>query len=374
MTTFHLDDSEGPGTHVFIVGVGDYFHLKDGAKKLTRQPMGMGQLSSPPLSALKLLEWFDRELNNPKAPLKSIEVLISQRQAASYTDMANATAEIEGATLDNFISSAEAWFARANSDPDNVAIFYFCGHGLNDGLNTQLLLSDYGRDDRAMRHAINLSGFRLSMGSCLAKKQLFLIDACRIIDPTLILDPNQLGDPGLRPGNITKMNATSPVIYAARTGEQAFGPIDGVSYFAEALLQGLSKCGVHHWKGASWVVTPLHLQLALAGLLDDLSGKPACPVDGLVGTGFEVHHLKAAPEVAVLVTLNPSASHEEALIRATCSGVPHTRTNQEHPWRTFLPIGPCDVDAIFPAAAKFTAAPRSLQLHPPWQEIELEVT
>lgn len=374
MTTFHADTSDGPGTHVFIVGVGDYTHLTNGTGKVTQQPMGMGQLSSPPLSALMLLQWFDRELNNPTAPLKSIEVLISERAGSSYTDAANTTAGIQGATLDNFIASAEAWYARADSHPDNVAIFYFCGHGLNDGLNTQLLLSDYGRDQRPMRHAINLSGFRLAMGNCRSNKQLFLIDACRIIDPTLILDPYQLGDPGLYPGNITKMNANSPVIHAARSGEQAFGPVGGVSYFAEALLQGLSRCGVHHWKGSSWVVTPTHLQLALAGLLDDFSGKPACPADGIVGTGFGIHHLRTPPEVAVLVTLNPSAAHADAVIRATCSGIPHVRTNREHPWRTFLPIGPCDVDALFAPPAQFTATPKSLQLHPPWQEIELEVT
>lgn len=376
MTTFRLDGTEGPGTHVFIVGVGTYPHLKDGKGTPTPQPMGMGQLTSPPLSAMKLLEWVDRELDNPLAPLKSIEVLVSQPTLAQYLDRDGHAQPIAGATLANFVKAAQAWFDRAGSDPGNVAIFYFCGHGLGDGLNSQLLLEDYGSENKPLRHAINFSAFRLSMGACKATKQLFLLDACRVVDPTMLLDPYNLGDSGLAPGNVTRMpsQVANPVIYAARAGEQAFGPPNGVSYFTEALLQGLGRCGVYLSKGIRWAVSPNQLQLAIAGLLDDYSGKPHCPVDGLVGTGFEIHFLNKSPEVVVSVSLRPSATHADATIKATCSGVEYVRQDRNHPWRTFLPSGQCAVNAEFAPPPKYKVAPITLHLQPPWQEIELEVT
>jgi len=376
MTTFRLDESEGPGTHVFIVGVGAYPHLKGGTGKETPQPLGMGQLTSPPLSAMKLLEWVDCELSNPLAPLKSIEILVSQPTPAQYVDKAGLVAEISGATLANFVKAADTWCARAGSDPSNVAIFYFCGHGLGDGLNSQLLLADYGSENRPLRHAINFSAFRLAMGACKATKQLFLLDACRVVDPTMLLDPFNLGDSGLAPGNVTKMptHVANPVIYSAKAGEQAFGPPNGISYFTEALLHGLGRCGVYLSKGTKWAVSPNQLQMAIAGLLDDYSGKPHCPVDGLVGTGFEIHFLGKSPEVVVSVSLRPSAPHVEATIKATCSGKEYVRQDPIHPWRTFLPSGRCAVNAEFAAPQKFKALPVTLHLHPPWQEIELEVT
>lgn len=375
MTTFRIDATEGAGTHVFIVGVGTYPHLQGGAGNPTPQPMGMGQLTSPPLSALKVLEWVDNELTNPMAPLKSIEVLISQPTPASYTDKTGTTAEIEGATLARFVQSAQAWSDRASADAKNVAIFYFCGHGLGDGLNSQLLLSDYGSENKPLRHAINFSAFRLAMGACKATKQLFLLDACRVVDPTMLVDPFNLGDSGLAPGNVTKLptHIANPVIYSAKAGAQAFGPTGGISYFTEALIHGLSRCGVYLSKGTRWAVSPNQLQMAIAGLLDDYSGKPHCPVDGLVGTGFEIHYLSKPPEVVVSVSLKPATGNAEAKIKATCSGVDHVRTSQDHPWRTFLPFGPCSVNAEFPVPPKYSALPMQLYLHPPWQEIELEI-
>ena len=45
------DQSPEPGTHVLLIAVGDYPHLKGGsAPKQFELHMGMGQLSSPPHS------------------------------------------------------------------------------------------------------------------------------------------------------------------------------------------------------------------------------------------------------------------------------------------------------------------------------------
>lgn len=375
MTTFRLDESEGPGTHVFVVGVGAYPHLQGGTGKLTGQPLGMGQLTSPPVSAMEVLKWIDGQLKNPQAPLKSIEVLISQPVRATFTDKKGQTEEIDSATYDNFAQSAQIWYERASLHPENVVIFYFCGHGLGDGLNSQLLLEDYGKTNPPLRHAINFSGFRMSMGSTKATKQLYLIDACRVVDPTMLVDPYNMAGSGLPPGNVMTMGKgiANPVIFATRNGEQAFGPPGKVSHFTYALLQGLGRCGVYSPDSERWSVSPIHLTQAIAAQLEDFTKRPQCPSDGMPGTPFELHVLDQPPEVVVHISLNPSADHENAKILATCANAVHERDNRDHPWRTFLPMGQCNVEASFPAPSILKVKPKTLHLQPPFQEIILGV-
>ena len=77
-----------------------------------------------------MLEWVDKTLDNPDAPLKSIEVLISQPNPATYTDANGLTLQIDSAIWNNVSAAAHAWRDRSDSDPQNVAMFFFCGHGL----------------------------------------------------------------------------------------------------------------------------------------------------------------------------------------------------------------------------------------------------
>lgn len=373
MTTFRLDATDGPGTHVFIVGVGKYPHFKGGSGPETTQHKGMGQLTSPPVSAMKMLEWADTTLHNPQAPLKSIEVLISQTDQATYTDATNTTAAIDEATWDNFEQAAIAWFQRLDTHAGNVGIFYFCGHGLGDGINMQLLMSDCGRSPVLLSKALNFPAFRLGMGECKAQKQIFFVDACRVVDAATILNPHDRGQPGL-PGRVTKIfDGSNPVLYSARQGEQAFGTPGQVSDFTAALLAGLSRCGVFRPKGTTWAVQPQELQKAVAALMDDFSGKPQCPADGMSGVGFTLHVLKGDPEVVVHVMLDKPEASQVATLRCVTTTKTVARTTTDHPWRTFLPPGPCSVEAHFAPPSTYTAQPVSLPLFPPFQDVELEV-
>ena len=268
----------------------------------------------------------------------------------------------------------KAWFDRANSDPRNVAIFYFCGHGLADGINTQLLLSDYGKSATPLRHAINFSAFRIAMHACKAMNQIFFIDACRVLDSGMLVDPSNLGSSGLGAASVTKMfTGSNPVLFAARSGNQAFGDPDQVSDFTQALLSGLTKFGARRNKQQRWAVSPQALQVAVAALMDDFSGDSHCQTDGLSGSGFDLHVLAEPPEVVVHVYLAPAARHVGAHLRATCSGVSQERQDQGHPWRTTLPMGDGRVSADFPEQEGAAQVVRDVVLIAPLQEVELEV-
>jgi len=374
MTTFRLAATEGPGTHVFIIGVGDYPHLVDGSGKLSTGHRRMGQLTSPPVSAMELLRWVDGTLNNPEAPLKSIEVLVSQLDPAMYADSNGLIQQIDPATWDNYEASVQAWKHRASSHPDNVAIFYFCGHGMGDGVNTHLLMSDSGRSANLLRHAAHVGALRLAMGDCAALKQLYLVDACRTVDLASVLNPFDLSQSGLPETNVLKVyQGENPVLFSARNGGQGFGAPGHVSIFTKALLDGLNRCAVFRPHGRIWAVSPQQLQQAIAALMDDFSGASYCPADGISGTGFQVHVLQAVPDVIVHVQLDNQAANESAQISYTTAGNRVIRRDHAHPWRTFVPLGQCSVEAIFQPPVNFTANPVDIYLVPPFQSITLEV-
>jgi hypothetical protein len=374
MTAFRIDPTAGPGTHVFIVGVGAYPHLKDGTGRPTAQHRNLAQLTSPPLSALAMLEWVDKTLNNPQAPLKSIEVLVSQPQPATYTDSQGHTEEIAAATWLNFETSVQAWFDRADSDPDNVAIFYFCGHGIGDGINTYLLMGDTGQSPDFLRSALHLNAFRIAMGVCKAQKQVYFIDACRTVDLATVLSRQAPCQSGLPQGNVMAVfSGANPVLHSARQGEAAFGDPGQVSYFTEALIEGLTRCAVFRPNGKHWAVSPQELQKAIAALMDDFSGKPQCPADGIVGTGFQLHVLPGAPEVVVHVSLDTEKASASAEISYVTKTRNDLRRDKSHPWRTFIPFGQCVVHAQFAQPSAYSATSLDTSVYPPFQNILLEV-
>lgn len=374
MTTFRQRYSDGPGTHVFIIGVGNYPHLKDGSGRLSVNHRGMGQLTSPPASAMGMLRWVDSTLNNPDAPLKSIEVLISQAGQAQFTDSDGLTQQIDPATWDNYEASVLAWKQRADSCPDNIAIFYFCGHGMGDGINTHLLMADTGQSTKLLRHAVHVGALRLAMGDCTALKQMYLIDACRTVDLANVMDPYDMSQSGLPEPNLLQVfKGENPVLFSARLGEQAFGAPGQVSVFTRALLDGLNRCAVFQPHGRNWAVSPHQLQRAIAALMDDFSGASQCPADGISGMGFQIHVLTTAPEVVVHVRLNNQAANDTAEISYTSAGNRVIRSDLSHPWRTFVPHGQCSVEAAFDSKAQFTAVPVQIFMIPPFQNITLEV-
>lgn len=374
MTTFRLQDDDGPGTHVFIIGVGNYPHLKDGSAKISPEHRGMGQLTSPPVSAMAMLEWVDSTLFNPDAPLKSIEVLISQLEPAQFTDSDGWTQHIDPATWGNYEESVRAWKQRANSNAGNVAIFYFCGHGIGDGVNTHLLMQDAGQSSNLLRDAAQVNALRLAMGDCAALKQLYLIDACRTVDLALVLDPSAPSQSGLPPSNVLRIfKGDNPVLFSARYGEQAFGAPSQTSLFTKALLDGLNRCAVFRPNGRQWAVSPHQLQQAIAALLEDFSGLSQCPADGLSGMGFQIHVLTTVPEVVLHVSLTNQSANESAQISYTSAGNRVVRPDFAHPWRTFVPHGQCCVEALFLPEAQLTVTPVEIYMIPPFQNITLEV-
>lgn len=271
MTTVFHSGNQGdtglPGTHVFIVGVGEYPCLLGGDPgRLLDKPMGLGQLSSPPLSAVAMADWFLRRqvfgaevddrvgFHNPHSPLASVEMLMSPY--FSYKCPDGTIAAVDPATLNNIDACYGAWLERAKSHAGNIAVFYFCGHGAA-GSSDYILPSDFGTHKKnPWSDAIDITETARAARREVSGSLYFFIDACRESSRDSLM-------PGANPPALQYVDFDKRVLCFARmllwaTGEgaTAFGAKGQVSRFSAALIEALSEFyGEELEDRGGWAVT-----------------------------------------------------------------------------------------------------------------------
>jgi hypothetical protein len=141
------------------------------------------------------------------------------------------------ATLGAIEKAYERWFDRCNANPDNVALFYFCGHGLQKDA-TLLLPADFGSSARSpWTRAIDFDATYRGMSNCAAQSQYFIIDTCRQWTQSLVQDLNA-GGVRLGRSDITQQKPRmAPRLFGTAAGLAAFGGVPGKpSRLAEALI------------------------------------------------------------------------------------------------------------------------------------------
>jgi tetratricopeptide (TPR) repeat protein len=270
------------GTHVLIVGVGGYPCLLGGDPELLlSNPMGLAQLSSPPLSAVALADWFVARqapgkqgiesvgFYNPHAPLASVEMLVSP--SLNYHCPDGSAVAIDGATRRNIAKGYRTWLARARSNPGNIAVLYFCGHGAT-GSNDYILPSDFGEDhpDNPWADAIDITETARAARREISGSLYFFIDACRQTSHDSLMPG--AGTPALQSVDFEKnvLCFSRLLLWATAEGAVAFGVKRQVSRFTTALLEALS--GFYGEELAddidNWVVTGDALAKAVRTILD----------------------------------------------------------------------------------------------------------
>jgi tetratricopeptide (TPR) repeat protein len=266
-------DTASPGTHVLIIGVGGYPHLLGGDPEgLTDDPMGLAQLTSPPVSANAVAGWFlgqrsdpkaKHGFNNPKAPLASIEMLVSpswvleERQQPHKFRLADgAEIKIDRATRERIRSCYAIWHERVKANPSNVGVLYFCGHGVT-GLNDYVLPEDFGKDRKNPWHdGIDIATTARAARRSIAGALYFFIDACRETKQDALM-------PGAQAQPLEYVNFKKPVqcfarvmLWATGEGRPAHGPEGKPSRFASALIHALSGfCGESSPDGPAWAIS-----------------------------------------------------------------------------------------------------------------------
>lgn len=247
-----------PGTHVLIIGVGDYPNSKKpGAHSTAAAAFGAYPLDSPPLSARAMADWFFSEFHNPAAPLASVDLLLSDSRSKSYrVPGTQADCIIPCADFTNISAAFSAWHDRCDSDLNNLAVFYFCGHGV-EGQNRVLIPSDFPVLNEASRpnftRLINFDATLQGMAYCRAKHQFYLLDSCRTVAPAPLKEYPlgvALTDPDLE----KPQHVRAQPVFTVPAGTAAFGRHTQVSAVTNLLLHALSGAGARD-SGGLWRVS-----------------------------------------------------------------------------------------------------------------------
>ena len=333
MDVFLVDEREraaGPTTHALVIGVGLYPHLPGGGKRTTAFHDGMQQLTSPTTSARRFAEWLIEWLEPPGKPLATVGLLLSERPELPFTNPNTGVDHpVALATSDNITTAIKDWKTRGDSHPDNLLLFYFCGHGIAEGTDMALLLRDYSEDDdNSLKGALDFMKLHVAMDRCHARKQIFFVDACRATSDNLRGAMGYAGQvpiqPGAREPGLTE-GRRAPVYFSTLAGKEAYGRPNGLSAFTNALLAGLNGAASASAPDGTWLVDTMLLQRAMNKFMKlekDAGVAEAQVPEAGNGSDFALHRLSREPEVPVFVSCLPEEALTRAVLRCIRAGKP----------------------------------------------------
>lgn len=337
-----------PALHAFIIGVAHYPHLPGGDGKLAKNPLQLTQVTTPQYTAGAIAEWFATKYHNPQVPLGSVELLISPAKS-SPADAKQAVPATDAATMAQIKRSFKAWTDRAGSHRDNIAVFYFCGHGVLK-VNHFLLPSDFGdpTEQEAWENCIDFDGMRVGMRACAAQTQLFFVDACRETPPDLLTEIPK-GHRLISSNESNDVKAFA-VYNAAAEKHQAFGPADGPTYFCEAVLAAL-RIGAERRDDSSFVVDTFSLGNAIGKVMraygrrykEKLTCNPSPS-----GEVMDIQHASKASVLAIVgCTSNQANKAAEIVLNNGVTQV-HSAVGQAKPLYEIVEAGDWNIDVRFP--------------------------
>jgi Caspase domain len=386
----HEVSVDGPATHVLILGVGRYPHLIGGDAPC-QNPDGMGQLSSPPISARAMASWFIASYTDPAKPLASVALLLSEADPQPFQNSrTDESFEVEDATADNAEAAIRAWRDRANSDPGNRIFFYFCGHGVSEGEDMALLTSDFCSDGyNPLQGAIDLRRLQGGLKAARASEQVFFIDACRASSDVLISETDGVAGrvpllPGRRPVGLPALLAVP--YFATLAGTKAYARENSVSLFTDALLRSLRGAGSDEPEDLEgpWQVSTTRLQQGIDHFMKEpvFAGEIVgvqVPVTGQLPV-FVLHYLDGPPEVPVYVGCDAGADNELAEFICLQGGAERARrvlaeVDPEYPqreWALPLSFGSYEFRAEFGANGPPRVTPRPVDVRPVTRRVKLK--
>jgi hypothetical protein len=370
-----------PQLHALIIGVGHYPYtdVSSGGKPL---PL-LGNLHSPAPSARTLARWLrDQQGWLSEVALGTIDLLVSDHPDAPPTPPDTPP------TFDNIVAAFDAWLGRCEKHRDNIALFSFCGHGLQKDA-TLLLPQDFGRFKRSpWPHAIDFDKTYRNMATCPAKTQYYIIDACRMWNEGIINDLSASGA-ALGRGDIRSLKPrTAPKLYAASQGHPGFGDVRGEpSRLTKALIECLDQGKAAEKLNGLWHISTDDLGSAVKTLIDiDNRRRPerdwqlVDPNGGESGAG--PRRLVTLPgdrhpvvEVEFVCDPDEATEHAEFYHQGVAPSLPPKRAGCRGPWATSVLAGTyhCGADmAAHPAFASRLLMDEPIR--PPWRPVSVPVT
>lgn len=295
----HREDGK-PGVHAILIGVGNYPFLKPGPQQYA-PAAGLDQLESPLYSIEAFAEWLRAEMNVAATPLRTLRVL-----GASPTR--EPLVSISEPSFVNIDKAVRDWYDDVDTHQDNLALFYFCGHGIKVGEVHALLAEDFGQNrHNPFNHALDPDMLANAMRKARANRQIFLIDSCSApVDLPEDLEPAPQTIISASK-NINLANGQHVLLRASEFGTSAFGMTKGPSLFMEAFLESMQGAGMVKI-GGKWVIQTEMLKIALNWLVG-LKPEGQGQIVGSGGVGlsspFVFHEISGDPIIPVKVWCDP---------------------------------------------------------------------
>lgn len=309
--------SQGPHMHALVIGVGAY----------TNAGWGVEPLDSAGRSALAMAQALVGTFGaNPQWQLGTLDLLVSVPGTTATFD----AQVVEAPTIDNVLAAIQRWFVRCSASEDDLAIFYFAGHGVEKGLTASLLLQEFGRNALNIGDdALNLGDFSLGMDNCKARQQLFISDACRTTPPQLTNLLAPLGRAGVAPtsGHQAFIKDRDHLVLKSTAPTRASYGADGQpSRFTRALIKALEGAA---WEDTRqpwtrWTLSSERLHIAVNHLLGmEEKHMMLSPQRAYVGgnfAGFVLRESQSPPRVPVYIRCAPPRSTYDAAFTVRASG------------------------------------------------------
>jgi hypothetical protein len=371
----------GPATHVLIVGVGGYRHLAGhpvGPRMSDPYAFGgLGQLTSPPVSALEMVKVFaESDSDSWRAPLGSVDALISPHPANPTPGGPGTT--YSQPTAANIQRAYDKWWDRCDQDSDNVAILYLCGHGI-EGDEQYFLASDFGANPRRpWENAIAIDSTIKGLWHNRAETQCVLVDACREIVPASRTTAKISGRPLDQFSEDRTISYKYPlVLKAVAATERAFAQEGATAYFTQALAHALrGGAAVEDDDTGAWAVTTAGIASKIHEILTTVAPDRTHSAEPVQGKSSSLRLLRTPPTVTVRVDCDPNDANKLAAFSCDSNDdatVHFERTAGEpDAWELELPAGYYTLAARF-RTSTYKDARRNLLAAPPQRRPKLRV-
>jgi hypothetical protein len=361
---FEAPDIEGaaPALHALIIGVGGYTHLEEGGGKKMADLLKFGspgQLTSPPRSALAWVDALVDAREDWLVPLGSVDLLISPAPGADLEG------DYESATREAIDSAFDDWWGRCNQNGDNVALFVFCGHGVQ--AESQILLAaDFGKAKlRPWANAIDFDQTRLAFMANKARTQLFIVDACRQMTLASKNSLSNAASPLRAPDRNDRLHCEFDFTAKATNRQgSAYGEPNEPSYFTKALLAGLAGGAATQYEREWYIRTG-----ELGSRIHDLMSLVQAPDDQdpqIVTVKPTFIRRVPVPTAHLRVRCQPAEATSQAELSWHRAGQPSRTRPARSPeaWTVRdIPVGSSTVHATFPDL-DYSEAKEDFLVHP----------
>ena len=247
-------------------------------------------------------------------------------------------------------AAAYEWSQRLKANRDNMAVFYFCGHGVSSGQEAALLLRDFGEPSKDFEGAIDVNSLLGMMRNSPAVQQLFLFDCCRTIADDLYTNVRRIGSdilsiPWQNRGHTTPEQQF--VLFPALDGEEAFGIKAGTTVFTRSIIDALSFAAADFSTG-TWCINTGNLLTAVDRLVRSRvpashvnRSKPSSPN----ATSFDLNEIDPPTKARSFVTLSDLKHWGKATIQCVKPGTGRVESSIDTSTITSEKCGRFDVDA-----------------------------